>query len=320
MTRVNREQFEEHVSHVVGECFDRRSDQPSFLDNVAQNLDFGLTDWSSLRSSPMNIELALSNAMDKVWDQIVQDSIDAPEIAYKNYYGSAPIDGVDGPSLQVCVLSSQTSGGWTFHTDVSLIPIKAAITPQVFSTEEVKKNTLFIEDDGRTNWPGTKSPTVQLHVKPGKYDAEPRLSEPHTDSPSVELDVKMDEKENNLSINESLSAAEPYFGYDKYRGPYDPTTDIFDPTTQLYVTKDENPSRECSATDDELRAKIKDADIRQRGQFEAIKDKYPDLKLPKEERMARGKTDPVLDRLDALEHDLTEVIAALVSKNIMRSY
>ena len=62
------------------------------------------------------------------------------------------------------------------------------------------------------------------------------------------------------------------------------------------------------------------ADVRQRGQFEAIKDKYPDLKLPKEERMARGKTDPVLDRLDALEHDLTEVIAALVSKNIMRSY
>ncbi len=232
MTKVNREQFEEHVGHVIEECFDRRPEQPSFFDNVAENLDFGLTGWSSLRSSPLNLELALTNAMDKVWDQIVQDSVDAPEIAYKNYYGRAPIDGVAGPSLQVSVLSSQTSGGWTFHTDVSLIPIKAAITPQVFSTEEVKKNTLFIEDDGRPNWPSTENPTVQLDV------------------------------ETNL----------------------------------------------------------KDAEVRQQGQFEAIKDKYPDLKLSKEERMARGKTDPVLDRLESLENDLTEVIAALVSKDIMRSY
>ena len=208
MTKVNREQFEEHVGHVIEECFDRRPDQPSFFDNVAENLDFGLTGWSSLRSSPMNLELALTNAMDKVWDQIVQDSVDAPEIAYKNYYGRAPIDGVAGPSLQVSVLSSQTSGGWTFHTDVSLIPIKAAITPQVFSTEEVKKKS----------------------------------------------------------------------------------------------------------------NQFKDAEIRQLGQFEAIKDKYPDLKLSKEERKARGKVDPVLERLEALEHDLTEVMTALVSKDIMRSY
>ena len=208
MTKVNREQFEEHVGHVIEECFDRRPEQPSFFDNVAENLDFGLTGWSSLRSSPMNLELALTNAMDKVWDQIVQDSVDAPEIAYKNYYGRAPIDGVAGPSVQVSVLSSQTSGGWTFHTDVSLIPIKAAITPQVFSTEEVKKKS----------------------------------------------------------------------------------------------------------------NQFKDAEIRQLGQFEAIKDKYPDLKLSKEERTARGKTDPVLDRLESLENELTEVIAALVSKDIMRSY
>tara|TARA_B100002019_G_scaffold18693_1_gene14506 strand:+ start:2538 stop:3164 length:627 start_codon:yes stop_codon:yes gene_type:complete len=208
MTKVNREQFEEHVGHVIEECFDRRPEQPSFFDNVAENLDFGLTGWSSLRSSPMNLELALTNAMDKVWDQIVQDSVDAPEIAYKNYYGRAPIDGVAGPSLQVSVLSSQTSGGWTFHTDVSLIPIKAAITPQVFSTEEVKKKS----------------------------------------------------------------------------------------------------------------NQFKDAEIRQLGQFEAIKDKYPDLKLSKEERKARGKVDPVLERLEALEHDLTEVMTALVSKDIMRSY
>ena len=231
MTKVNREQFEEHVGHVIEECFDRRPEQPSFFDNVAENLDFGLTGWSSLRSSPMNLELALTNAMDKVWDQIVQDSVDAPEIGHKNYYGRAPIDGVAGPSLQVSVLSSQTSGGWTFHTDVSLIPIKAAITPQVFSTEEVKKNTLVLNDPSRQS-DGYVSPTTNLQIKPN----------------------------------------------------------------------------------------LKDAEIRQRGQFEAIKDKYPDLKLSKEERTARGKTDPVLDRLESLENDLTEVIAALVSKDIMRSY
>jgi hypothetical protein len=227
MTKINREQFEEHVGHVVGECFDRRPDQPSFFDNVAENLDFGLTGWSSLRSSPMNLELALTNAMDNVWDQMIGDSVDAPEIAYKNYYGRGPIDGRAGPSLQVSVLSSQTSGGWTLHTDVSLIPIKAAITPQVFSTEEVKENNLSISESGE--YRGTETPTAQLHV-------------------------------------------------------------------------------------------LKDAEIRQRGQFEAIKDKYPDLKLSKEERKARGKVDPVLDRLESLENDLTEVISALVSKDIMRSY
>ena len=70
----------------------------------------------------------------------------------------------------------------------------------------------------------------------------------------------------------------------------------------------------------QIKPNLKDAEIRQRGQFEAIKDKYPDLKLSKEERTARGKTDPVLDRLESLENDLTEVIAALVSKDIMRSY
>ena len=208
MTKVNRKQFDEHVGHVIEECFDRRPDQPSFFDNVAENLDFGLANWSSLRSSPMNLELTLCNAMDKVWDQIVQDSIDAPEIVYKNYYGRAPIDGVAGPSLQVSVLSSQTSGGWTFHTDVSLIPIKTTITPQVFSTEEVK------------------------------------------------------EKSN----------------------------------------------------------RFRDAEVRQLGQFEAIKDKHPDFKLSKEERMARGKTDPVLDRLEAIENDLTEIISALISKDIIKTY
>ena len=231
MTKVNREQFEEHVGHVIEECFDRRPEQPSFFDNVAENLDFGLTGWSSLRSSPMNLELALTNAMDKVWDKIVQDSVDAPEIGHKNYYGRAPIDGVAGPSLQVSVLSSQTSGGWTFHTDVSLIPIKAAITPQVFSTEEVKKNTLVLNDPSRQS-DGYVSPTTNLQIK----------------------------------------------------------------------------------------SNLKDAEIRQLGQFEAIKDKHTDSKLSKEERMARGKTDPVLDRLEAIENDLTEVIAALVSKDIMRSY
>ena len=146
MTKINREQFDEHVGHVIGECFDKGPDQPSFFDNVAENLDFGLANWSSLLSSPLKLELALCNAMDKVWDQMIQDSIDAPEIVYKNYYGRAPIDGVAGPALQVSVLSSQTSGGWTFHTDVSLIPIKASITPQVFSTEEVKEKSNRFKD------------------------------------------------------------------------------------------------------------------------------------------------------------------------------
>ena len=44
------------------------------------------------------------------------------------------------------------------------------------------------------------------------------------------------------------------------------------------------------------------------------------MHLSKEERMARGKTDPVLDRLEALEHDLTEVVQALVSKDIMKTF
>lgn len=64
--------------------------------------------------------------------------------------------------------------------------------------------------------------------------------------------------------------------------------------------------------------------IKQQGQFEALMEKpkrsYPIDPIAKEERMARGKTDPVLDRLEALEHDLTEVIAALISKDIMRTH
>ena len=70
--------------------------------------------------------------------------------------------------------------------------------------------------------------------------------------------------------------------------------------------------------------KEKIIDIRQQGQFDALIEKpkrpYPVDKMSKEERMARGKTDPVLDRLEALEHDLTEVMTALVSKDIMRSH
>ena len=70
--------------------------------------------------------------------------------------------------------------------------------------------------------------------------------------------------------------------------------------------------------------KEKIIDIRQQGQFDALMEKpkrpYPVDKMSKEERMARGKTDPVLDRLEALEHDLTEVMTALVSKDIMRSH
>ena len=64
--------------------------------------------------------------------------------------------------------------------------------------------------------------------------------------------------------------------------------------------------------------------IKQQGQFEALMEKpkrsYPIDTTAKEERMARGKTDPVLDRLEALEHDLTEVMNALISKDIMRTH
>ena len=70
--------------------------------------------------------------------------------------------------------------------------------------------------------------------------------------------------------------------------------------------------------------KEKIIDIRQKGQFDALMEKpkrsYPDMHLSKEERTARGKTDPVLDRLEALEHDLTEVVQALVSKDIMKTF
>ena len=64
--------------------------------------------------------------------------------------------------------------------------------------------------------------------------------------------------------------------------------------------------------------------IRQQGQFDALMEKpkrsYPIDTMSKEERTARGKTDPVLDRLEALEHDLTEVMNALISKDIMRNH
>ena len=70
--------------------------------------------------------------------------------------------------------------------------------------------------------------------------------------------------------------------------------------------------------------KEKIIDIRQQGQFDALMGKsrpsYPDMHMSKEERTARGKTDPVLDRLEALEHDLTEVVQALVSKDIMKTF
>ena len=102
--------------------------------------------------------------------------------------------------------------------------------------------------------------------------------------------ITEDVKETNLSINESR----------KYRGTETPTV-------QLHV-----------------KPNLKDAEIRQQGQFDALIEKpkrpYPVDKMSKEERMARGKTDPVLERLEALEHDLTEVMTALVSKDIMRTY
>ena len=102
--------------------------------------------------------------------------------------------------------------------------------------------------------------------------------------------ITEDVKETNLSISESGD----------FRGTETPTV-------QLHV-----------------KPNLKDAEIRQQGQFDALMEKpkrpYPVDKMSKEERMARGKTDPVLDRLEALEHDLTEVMTALVSKDIMRSY
>ena len=102
--------------------------------------------------------------------------------------------------------------------------------------------------------------------------------------------ITEDVKENNLSISESR----------EYRGTETPTV-------QLHV-----------------KPNLKDAEIRQQGQFDALMEKprpsYPDMHLSKEERMARGKTDPVLDRLEALEHDLTEVVQALVSKDIMKTF
>ena len=140
--------------------------------------------------------------------------------------------------------------------------------------------------------------------------------------------ITEDEKENNLSISES----------GEYRG-------IVNPTTQLHVTKDENTSSGWSAIDNRTQAKLDKEfppasnngamnsfketpmDVRQQGQFTAAMDQptrawqaYTEQGMSKDERMARGKANPLVERIEALEHDLTEVMAALVSKNIMKTY
>ena len=67
-------------------------------------------------------------------------------------------------------------------------------------------------------------------------------------------------------------------------------------------------------------------DVRQQGQFTAAMDEptrawraYTDKGMSKGDRMARGKTSPMIERIEALEHDLTEIMAVLVSKDIMRN-
>ena len=264
----------------------------------------------------LEIPASFQRAMSKVWELIVYDTNNSPQDVVKTYYITEPIyitesisiDGEkkskeSGARIYVETFSWLKEDNWQLNTRVGLLTNIHSPVSSVLITENengIKSTELSLfPDDGRPNWPSTVNPTVQL-------------------------DVKADEKENNLSISESLSADNPYFEYDKYRGPFDPRYENFDPTTQLYVAKDEKTSSGCSETDDELQAKIKDADIRQQGQFDALMEKprpsYPDMHLSKEERMARGKTDPVLDRLEALEHDLTEVRSALISKDIMRTH
>ncbi len=248
----------------------------------------------------LDIPASFQRAMSRVWELIVYDTNNNPQDVVKTYYITEPIDRKkeSGARIYVETFSWLTEDNWQLNTKVGLLINNHSIT-SVLITEDVKSTNLVIDDDGQLKGPGTENPTVQLNVK-------------------------TDEKENNLSISESLSGGNPYFEYDKYRGPFDPRYENFDPTTQLYVAKDEKTSSGCSETDDELQAKIKDADIRQQGQFDALMEKprpsYPDMHLSKEERMARGKTDPVLDRLEALEHDLTEVRSALISKDIMRTH
>jgi len=112
-----------------------------------------------------------------------------------------------------------------------------------------------------------------------------------------------------------------------------------------HIAEDEKTSSGWSAIDNKLQNKLDEdfppvsyngamnsfketpMDVRQRGQFTAAMDEptrawraYTDKAMSKDERMARGKTSPLVERIEALEHDLTEVMAALVRKDIMRTH
>ena len=159
------------------------------------------------------------------------------------------------------------------------------------SPQDVVKTYYITEPIDRKNESGARIYVETFSfLSPDKWSLNTRVGLLTNNHSISSVLITEDVKQTNLSINES----------GQYRGTETPTV-------QLHV-----------------KPNLKDAEIRQQGQFDALMEKprpsYPDMHLSKEERMARGKTDPVLERLEALEHDLTEVMTALVSKDIMRSY
>ena len=159
------------------------------------------------------------------------------------------------------------------------------------SPQDVVKTYYITEPIDRKNESGARIYVETFSfLSPDKWSLNTRVGLLTNNHSISSVLITEDVKQTNLSINES----------GEYRGTETPTV-------QLHV-----------------KPNLKDAEIRQQGQFDALMEKprpsYPDMHLSKEERMARGKTDPVLERLEALEHDLTEVMTALVSKDIMRSH
>ena len=159
------------------------------------------------------------------------------------------------------------------------------------SPQDVVKTYYITEPIDRKNESGARIYVETFSfLSPDKWSLNTRVGLLTNNHSISSVLITEDVKETNLSINES----------GEYRGTETPIVPLH------------------------VKPNLKDADIRQQGQFDALMEKpkrpYPVDKMSKEERMARGKTDPVLDRLEALEHDLTEVMTALVSKDIMRSY
>ena len=151
------------------------------------------------------------------------------------------------------------------------------------SPQDVVKTYYITEPIDRKNESGARIYVETFSfLSPDKWSLNTRVGLLTNNHSISSVLINEDVKETNLSINES----------GEYRGTETPTVPLH------------------------VKPNLKDAEIRQQGQFDALMEKprpsYPDMHLSKEERMARGKTDPVLDRLEALEHDLTEVMTALV--------